>query len=340
MKKLLIALGLLSIAFLFVPIIPAQTGPTKTSIFQAYVLPGGAKGDLLYVNSASGDFVRLPIGATGSNFTVDGGVPVWQSPTPTPTVTPTAPTSTPTNTPTNTPTPTVTPTPPTGVSSGEVLWQKIFFTDNSLLPTTMLKDSITSWPAFDSTASSTGHVWSNGLAYELDTSTSAAANSGNAGWWDIGATKAVVLIVVGGMGQGGTTAGQVAIFAGSGVPIATATKSAYEFIFLNNNGGFAIYKTDASGNYTQVSVYGAAGTMAAQTRADSYPIGAALRVDGGAHTEMAFLKMNTGQWIRILSSTDTALSSFRYVGVRTTQSNTTTPIHSWFVAPVEVWYTP
>lgn len=297
--------------------------------------------------NATGPYIASPICSDGTKFVVCTATPTntpTQTPTNTPTVTPTGtvtntPTITPTNTPTPTPTvtPTVTNTPISSATLDQTLWMKSFFVDNSLLPTTNFKDSISSWPAFGSTAVSTGHVWSGDLAWEKDTSTSAAAFTGANGWWDIGSAQTKILVLVGGTGSGSSTRAQTSLWAGATVPVNQLTKDSYEFIFLDNSSGFALYKTNNSSTYTQIGSNFTG--MVAPVHADAYPISAALLLDGSAHTLQAFIRGTSGQWIRIFNASDSTVTSFRYVGVRTTQQ-TTANAQMWFVAPLEIWYTP
>lgn len=80
-------------------------GQTVANLFDSMKALPGSLGDLYYTTDTAGTIGPLHAAADGSRFTLAGGVPVWQTATPTFTNTPTA---TVTPTPTNTPTPTPT----------------------------------------------------------------------------------------------------------------------------------------------------------------------------------------------------------------------------------------
>jgi len=224
------------------------------------------------------------------------------------------------------------------------LWNRKFWEDNALLPTTNAISAATSIPAFDYTAISAGHVMTTDLATVHDVLTTAAGSTVGREGWDLGAGKGVVLFVVGGMGGAGSTVVVTALHlcqttptTGSGPP------NCYKFQFIapGSGNGFSLDVTSGVGTGTVLATYGSASLIKAPMLADAPPLSAAIRFDGGAHTLTGWIRSRNSQWFKILSVSDSTYSTMRYVGISAENSAGVPATNdAWFVAPVQVWYTP
>lgn len=224
---------------------------------------------------------------------------------------------------------------PSGSSStADALWQKNFWTDNSLLPTTNFKDSVSSWPTFSHSQVTAHMTWSTDLATAKVAAVSAVNGNSAQADWDIGSSKTVGLFVLGGIGYGSVaTAGQIGIALGA---TSLTPNSSYAFYFKGDQGKFILYKVSAGGVFTQLASYSA--NWIPPNLAGEFPISAALYFNGSSNSIQCFIRFNGAQWWRIISVTDNTFTSFRYAVLDVAALGNTTS-DFMLLAPVEIWYT-
>jgi len=201
---------------------------------------------------------------------------------------------------------------------------KSFFKAQSLMPSTVIKEALYTWPAADFANLNGGSLSLSMSRVKVSPST----NPANFGW-NLGATYSKVLVIVGGLRPMAYDAG---IIIGNTVPTAPNLPDGY---LLQNEtpptSEMAIYKANGGGSYTKLAsdstVY-SAGIYSSPT------CGLAAYVDGTAHRLCLWSRMGSETWMLIHDITDSTLSTFKYAGITiATESGSV----MWLTCPLGIY---
>jgi hypothetical protein len=179
----------------------------------------------------------------------------------------------------------------------DLLWGKKFFSDESFLPSTKIFEYIGTPPAFAGTAGSASWTRDPGCV---------RPSTSGIGWYDLGAAKSKILIVVGNLLK---LSNDIAVILSSSAPSGLDPDG---YGMWNNTNGPSIRKR-SGGVYTRLDT----GTGFSNT---DYRCGYALYYDDSTDTLKVFLRTGS-QWFLAQSATDSTFTTMRYVSFQAAAAN-------------------
>ena len=199
--------------------------------------------------------------------------------------------------------------------TGEDFFRKEGFLVDGMAPIISARHTI---PAFDG---------SDGTAVTITNSVAKAGSAQAESWagWNLGATYTKLLISAYGHvspANGWGIGAKVAV-----LPVGTIKPSTYQ-------ARFNIHTRSSLGKYNSSSAFATIGyddTIYQDQAAQASVWGIALYLDGTSNVQKTFIKSGTGQWIQVLSGTDSDHSSFQSVYLRHQGDDVR------FIAPIMVW---
>lgn len=179
---------------------------------------------------------------------------------------------------------------------------KPFFTAQGLLPSTIIREDLYTWPAadFSNLNGGTAGVTSGRLRF---------TQSGNPAClgWDMGASYAKTLIALGGLRPVGFNAG-IFLSRTVGGPVTTEPKDG--FLAVMGTGGTFLYRSTGGGVQTLQVTEAALSSSLSTAGADN---AMALAYDGT--TVKIFVRYGSETWIQAISQADASFANFRYAGI-------------------------
>lgn len=182
----------------------------------------------------------------------------------------------------------------------DLLWGKKFFSDEGFLPSTKMFEYLGTPPAFAGTAGFGAWTRDPGVM---------KASGGAIGWYDLGAAKSKILVVVGNF----------------------VHLSNHQYCYLTpavptgvNPNGYGMAYDWANGPTIIKFVAGAWSRLDVSTGIGPtnwvYP-GYAFYFDGGTNKLVLFMRTCGGQWVQAQTATDASYTTLRYVSLQTNAAN-------------------
>jgi len=190
------------------------------------------------------------------------------------------------------------------LDSSESLLLKSFFSGQGFLPSTVIKETLFSWPTADF-SNPNGATLALAMSRVKYTPGTNPANFG----WSLGGTYSKALVIVGGMRPRQWNQG---IFLSNSLPVAPDLPDGYLFNNEPVTPAMRIYKVNGGGSYTSIA------SDATIYSDDQYSIPScalAAYVDGSAHRLMMWSRMGPETWMLIHDITDSTFTSFKYAGI-------------------------
>lgn len=249
-----------------------------------------AKGDLVAASGASSP-VKVPLGSNGQILTADSaqssGVK-WDS----------------------------------TMDIGNSMLLRSFFSDQGLLPSKVVKESLYEWPSADFSNVGASTLQTLGSRVRI-TPSGTALNFG----WNLGGAYSKVLMIVGGLRPRWWHSG---IFMCHGTPTSTQLNDGYQF--QNDTlQGMRIYKSNGGGTYTELAREDSVVTEDADFAATC---SLAAYVDAATDRLVMWTRIGAEVWMTVNDSTDSSFSSFRYAGI--TIGNRYGAVQ-WAICPVAIY---
>ena len=210
----------------------------------------------------------------------------------------------------------------TGASMADTLLLKPFFTAQGLLPSTIIREDLYTWPAadFSNLNGGTAGVTSGRLRY------TPSGNPANLGW-DMGASYGKTLIAVGGLRPESFAAG-IFLSRTVGGPVTNEPKDG--FAALIDGGGTYLYKSTGGGaQILQVTETKLTSALAFSEANNAM----AMTYDGT--TVKIFVRYGAEIWIQAISQADASFADFRYAGMFFSAAGTGNIM--WAVCPLGIY---
>jgi hypothetical protein len=195
----------------------------------------------------------------------------------------------------------------------DLAWQKKFFSDASLLPATeRIAASLATFPTETGNPVGTftklvgyGTLPASGMVY-----------------WDLGALRSTVLLVVAGYAMGGGASGGIVVSAAAPT---TITPDGYLFDRLVSGSTFRLGKFAAT-SYSQLA------SVTDPFVAQQLPLGMAFYYDDATGALKGLVRFASGGWFQFISTTDSTYTTMRYVSVRFDNTGT-----AQLILPFAAW---
>jgi hypothetical protein len=194
----------------------------------------------------------------------------------------------------------------------DVLLLKSFFSGQSLLPSTTIREDLFTWPSTNF-QNLNGGTYSASMSRVRFSGSSAPANWG----WDMGAEYSKVLFIVG-MARPRLTNDW--LFITDTLPASNEIPNgSYIFIPEVNSSRYSVAKRN-SGSTTIIAQETAVYPLG---NAYSPSIALAMYYDASTDRLVGFIRSGSEMWFPIIDTTDSTFSQFRYVGIRPEQGSGT-----------------
>jgi len=190
-----------------------------------------------------------------------------------------------------------------GIDMADAMILKPFFTDKSLLPSTVIREDLYTWPTagFSNLNSGTVSVASARVRF------TPSGNPANIGW-DAGASYAKTLLVVGGLRPQSFALG-IFVSRTVGGPVTNEPKDGF-MVLIDSGTGLQIFRSVSGGAQ---AVQATEAKLTAPLTTSGPNISMAIAYDGT--TVKVFIRYGSECWIEAHSIADASFADFRYYGI-------------------------